>query len=106
MSNAFNLASVSTFGNEMKSETTKKSDLNKSKNRMSTAFSLPSTQQKLEIDQINNFLLGANEVVDENKGSGRRTATNLAPFSKDLGNRFSKISRESQGSFFKANPHA
>ena len=50
--------------------------------------------------------MDTNEEVEENKNDRRRTATNLNPFSKDLGNRFSKVSRSSHGSFFKANPYA
>ena len=59
---------------------------------------------------IESFLLGAqnpreSDDFDDNK-SDCRSATDLAPFKKDIGNRFSKIEKNTRESFFQANPLA
>ena len=127
MSNAFSVASISSFGQKIR---VNPSENHKVNNRMSTAFSMTSSQQfnkaylgkggdkaseftdfnpnrvsqlteEQEIDEINSFLLAAEG--DDDTMSDSRSAINLAPFSKDLGNRFSTIDPDQRGSFFVAN---
>ena len=58
---------------------------------------------------VESFLLGANTMRDSEEfddSKSQRSATNLAPFKKDLGNRFSMISPEHRESFISMNPLA